>query len=597
VGEDRRSVVYCLGSHFWIKTSITLDIPIIQTLADYNLVKFKSDLVAGITVGTVLIPQGMAYAMLAGMPPIYGLYASIVPLLVYALLASSTKLSVGPVAVSALLVLAGISQIAEPGSTQYIELVILTGLLIGIFQILLGLLKMGFLVNFISHPVIAGFTSAAAIIIVISQLKDALGITMTNSADSLTTLKEVLSRLGDFNWITTTISVLSILIIILFKKVNRSIPGPLIVAILGILISYFGSLESLNVAVIGAIPVGLPKFSLPVFSMESVSILWPTVLTVTLIGIVESLGIAKSLEAKYKDHKVIANQELIALGVSKVTGSFFSALPSSGSFSRSAINGENGAKTTVSSLVTVVLVALTLIFFTSVFYHLPKAVLAAIILLSVLNLFDVKEAKHLWSTDRLDFWMMMSTFVFTLLLGIEAGVLCGVLLSIIAVLYKSSVPSISELGHIAGTQYYKNLDRYEEASGVSNTLILRFESKLFFGNASFFKDSILSRIENKAESIAHVLIDGSIINDIDSTAMHVLTDLDKELADRDIDLHFCSVIGPVRDSLFRAGLLTEAEKHHMNIHAAVTQIQNSSNQSVLCRAGNPLQTNERKDSK
>lgn len=576
---------------------VTKKIAIIATLSDYSLDKLKSDLFAGITVGTILIPQGMAYALLAGMPPIYGLYASIVPLIIYACFASSSKLSVGPVAVSALLVLAGISQLAEPFSAEYIELVILTGFLVGLVQISLGMFKMGFLVNFISHPVIAGFTSAAAIIIIVSQLKDALGLQMTNSPNCLSTLSEVASQLGQTNWITAGITLISITVITVLKKINKAIPGPLIVAAIGIILSYYFSLGTKEVAIVGQIPEGLPKFSNPSFSLDALSKLWPTVLTVTLIGIVESLGIAKSLEARFKDHTIVPNQELIALGLSKVTGSFFSALPSSGSFSRSAINGEAGGKTTVSSLITAILVILTLIFFTTVFYHLPKAILAAIILLSVVKLFDIKEAKALWKSDRLDFWMMFSTFIVTLFLGIEAGVLSGVLLSILAVLYKSSVPAISELGHIEGTSYYKNIERFDEASGVDDTLILRFESKLFFGNANFFKDSIMKRIHNGDNQISHVVIDGSIINDVDSTAKHMLRDLDRELEDQGVSLHLCGLVGQVRDSLYRSGLLTEIEKHHMTIHDAIVQIRHSEEHEVLCRSGNPLQTNETRNSK
>jgi len=576
---------------------VTKKIPLIATLSGYSLDKFRSDLIAGITVGTILIPQGMAYAMLAGMPPIYGLYASIVPLIIYACFASSTKLSVGPVAVSALLVLAGVSQLADPFSSEYIELVILTGFLVGLIQILLGIFRMGFLVNFISHPVISGFTSAAAIIIIVSQLKDALGLTMSNSPNCLSTLLEVASKFGQINWITAGITLISIFVIAVFKKINKTIPGPLIVVAIGIILSYYFSLGTKAVDIVGDIPGGLPKFSSPSFSLDALSKLWPTVMTVTLIGIVESLGIAKSLESRFKDHTLIPNQELIALGVSKVSGSFFSALPSSGSFSRSAINGEAGGKTTVSSLITALLVILTLIFFTTVFYHLPKAILAAIILLSVVKLFDIKEAKSLWKSDRLDFWMMFATFIVTLFLGIEAGVLSGVLLSILAVLYKSSVPAISELGHIEGTRYYKNIERFDEASGIDDTLILRFESKLFFGNADFFKETIMKRIHHEDSQISHVVIDGSIINDVDSTAKHMLRDLDKELNDQGVSLHLCGLVGQVRDSLYRSGLLTEIEKHHMTIHDAIVQIRNSDEYKVLCRSGNPLQTNETRNSK
>lgn len=532
----------------------------------------------------------MAYALLAGMPPIYGLYASLIPIVIYALFATSTKLSIGPVAVSALLVLAGVSQIAVPGSQEYISYVITAGLLIGILQLVLGFCRMGFLVNFLSHPVIAGFTSAAAIIIIISQLKDALGLKIVNSSNTLTTLKSAISEIGNVNWITAGLCLASLISIVFFKKISRKIPGPLIVVVLGIILSYYFKLESYGVEIIKDIPVGLPTFHLPVLSFEVFQKLYPTVLTVTLIGIVESIGIAKALEAKHKDHKVSPDKELIALGLSKISGAFFQAIPTSGSFSRSAINSDSGSKTQVAGIVTVLMIVLTLLFMTTLFYYLPKASLAAIILLAVISLFDYKEAKHLWKTNRKDFLMMSITFFATLILGIEPGVICGVAMSILLVLYKSSKPPMAELGNILGTRYYKNLERFEQAAGVPGTLILRFESQMFFGNSTYFKESVYERINNHHEKVNYVILDGSQISDIDSTAMHMLKDLDNDLKTKNIELHLCGAIGSVRDNLHKSGLLGEMDKHHVNVHAAVELIQNNDS-SMICRPIDPLQTN------
>lgn len=565
-------------------------LPLFDTLSTYDSKTFRSDLFAGLTIGTILIPQGMAYALLAGMPPIYGLYASLIPIVIYALFATSSKLSIGPVAVSALLVLAGISQIAEPGSSEYITFVITAGLLIGLLQLLLGLFKMGFLVNFLSHPVIAGFTSAAAIIIVISQLKDALGLDIENSSSALMTLRAAFADFANINWITAGLCLTSLLVILTLKKINKKIPGPLIVVVIGIVVSYYFNLEAKGVEIIKSIPQGLPSFQLPNFSLDLLQKLYPTVLTVTLIGIVESIGIAKALEAKHKDHIVKADKELIALGLSKIAGSFFQAIPTSGSFSRSAINSNSGGKTQMSGLITVLMIVIALLFLTSLFYYLPKSILAAIILLAVISLFDYKEAKHLWHSNRNDFLMMAATFFATLFLGIEPGVICGVILSILLVLYKSSKPTMAELGNITGTRYYKNLERFEQAEGLPNTLILRFESQMFFGNSVYFKESIYDRIEAHHESVQYIILDGSQVSDIDSTAMHMLKDLDLDLKSKEIELHLCGAIGSVRDSLHKSGLLAELDKHHINVHAAVEFIHNSDSE-MICRPIDPLQNN------
>ena len=532
----------------------------------------------------------MAYALLAGMPPIYGLYASLLPLLVYALFATSTKLSVGPVAVSALLVLAGVSNLAEPGSELYISYVITAGLLIGLFQLLLGCFRMGFLANFLSHPVTAGFTSAAAIIIVISQLKDALGLKMNNCPDTVTNLLSACGSLGSIHWITTFICLISLASLILLKKLNKKIPGPLIVVVIGILVSYFFNLESKGVELVRNIPKGLPAFIVPDFSLATLKVLYPTVLTVTLIGIVESIGIAKALEAKHKDHSVNADKELIALGLAKIFGSFFQALPTSGSFSRSAINSNSNSRTQLVGIITAIMIAITLLFLTSLFYYLPKTILAAIILLAVLSLFDYKEAKYLWKTNRNDFYMMAVTFIATLILGIEPGVICGVILSILLVLYKSANPTMAELGNISGTRYYKNLSRFDQAEELPNTVILRFENQLFFGNSAYFKDSVYEKIASHFVQVRYVILDGTQISDIDSTAMHMIHELDKDLKKKGIELHMCGAVGNVRDSLQKSGLLKELDKHHVNVHAAVELIHNS-NSDIICRPIDPLQTN------
>ena len=359
---------------------------------------------AGLTVGIMLVPQGMAYAYLAGMPPIYGLYAGLVPLFLYALLGTSRQLSVGPVAISALLVLSGVSVLAEPGTAQYIELVVAAGLFIGILQVILGFMRLGFLVNFLSHPVIAGFTSAAAVIIAVNQLEDALGFEIPSLESTFETFIYTIQHLDQTNWISLAICVGAMVLISTLKRINKSIPGALIAVIIGIVLTYGFGLDQMGVDIIRSVPEGLPSFRMPQLSWEILETLLPTIFTVAMIGIVESISIARVLETKHQDHTIQPNQEFFALGLAKIGGAFFQALPTSGSFSRSAVNSNNGAKTGVASLITCALIVLTLSFLTPLFYYLPKAILAAIILLAVRGLFDYKEAIHLWHTHKQDFW-------------------------------------------------------------------------------------------------------------------------------------------------------------------------------------------------
>lgn len=548
--------------------------PLFKDLASYNKGHFTADAIAGITVAILLIPQGMAYAYLAGMPPIYGLYGGVVPLILYAILGTSRQLSIGPVAISALLVLSGVSQLAEPGSADYIELTIVTGLLIGMLQIVFGVFRLGFLVNFISHPVLAGFTSAAAVIIILSQLRDVLGFPIPRFEHSYETLIYALKNLKQTNFLSLLICVGAILTMSLLKRVHRSIPVALVVVLIGTLSCAFLDLPAKGLAIVGAVPSGLPAFEIPLLNFEIIKKLLPTVLTVTLIGIVESLSIAKVMDSKHDYYTIQPNRELLALGISKFGGAFFNALPSSGSFTRSAINNEAGGRTGVSSLITAFLVVLTLLFFTSWFYYLPKAILAAIILLAVKSLFDYKEAKFLWKTHKRDFSMMAITFIVTLIFGIEFGVLAGVGLSLGMVLYRSSKPDLIILGHVPGTKNYRNINRFEINEHALDKLILRFDEKIYFGNADYFKESIRTLVNESDHQIKHLLIDAKTILEIDSSGIHALEEVIRFLKQRKIKLYFCGAIGVTRDMLIKTGLheAIGEENHFLSLHAAMQAI-------------------------
>jgi len=530
---------------------------------------------AGITVGIVLIPQAIAYALLMGTPPIYGLYACLVPLVLYAIFGTSRQLSIGPVAVTAILVMSGVSQLATPFSEEFTSLVLFSGLLIGILQILMSFFRMGFLVNLISQPVIAGFISAAAIIIIVSQLEAAFGVPVPDFEHSYQTVVYMIKNITQIHWITFGLCLFSIIIMIVLKKWKPSFPGALLVMLVTTLTTYIFGLDQLGVAVIQEVPSGLPSFKVPKMSYEAMMALIPSVLTVTFIGYVGSIGIAKSLEMKNRDHVVQPNQELFALGIAKVIGSFFQGIPSSGSYSRSAINSEAGGKTGISALITVVMVIIALLFLTSFFYYVPKAVLAAVILVSVFGLINVNEAKYLLAVRRRDFIVMAITFVSTLVLGVEQGIFVGVLLSYMFLQYYSSRPHIAELVHIPETQYYRNIKRFPNAEKSDKYQIIRFDDQLYFANTSYFKDEIISAISKRSLTPEFFILDATNMHDIDSTGIHVLEDMHQYLKDSNIQLIITGAIGPVRDFLKRSGFTDRLGQHHyfMNIPDAVAFVE------------------------
>ena len=553
--------------------------PITENFKNRTRSDWRKDLVAGITVAVMLVPQGMAYAMLAGMPPIYGLYGGLIPLLLYAILGTSRQMSIGPVAISALLVLAGVNQLAEPFSSEFIVLVIITGLMVGIMQVLLGLLRLGFIVNFISHPVIVGFTSAAAIIIAISQFKDLLGIEIPRFSHAYQTVEYAIQHIAEVNLTTVAMCIGSILLMLLLKKINKAIPGALIVVILGTLMVYILGENTVGVNVVEDVPSGLPAFQIPSITWGKISMLIPTALAVTIICIVESISIAKVIQSRHGNYQIRPDQELLALGFSKIAGAFFQSIPTSGSFTRSAVNDNSGATSGFSSIFTAMIIGLTLIFLTPLFYFLPKAILAAIILLSVTTLFDWKEAKSLWKNYRQDFYMMLTTFVVTLSLGIEEGVLTGVVLSIFMVLYKSSKPHIAILGKLPDSDSYRNIDRFDSVEQPKDVLIIRFDDQLYFGNASFFQDSIHELIEKSEDQIQLLILDASSMHVIDSTGFHAMEEIYEYLLKKNIQFYISGMIGPVRDKAILCGFIEKMgiKNQYLNIHQAVSHYQNLEN--------------------
>jgi len=380
---------------------------------------------------------------------------------------------------------------------------------------------------------------------------------------------------------------------LILKKINKAIPGALLVVIIGTLLVYFLGEEKMDVAIVNEVPQGLPNFQMPEMTWETIQILAPTIFTVTIICIVESIAIAKVLQSKHGNYQIRANQELIALGISKIGGAFFQSIPTSGSFTRSAVNNEAGAQSGFASIFTALLIGLTLVFLTPLFYYLPKAILAAIILLSVKSLFDWKEAKHLWQTHRSDFYMMLTTFVVTLAFGIEEGVLAGVVLSICMVLYRSSKPHIAILGKLPGSINYRNIDRFESAKEPEDVLVIRFDDQLYFGNASFFQETIQEIVNEREVKPEMVLLDASSMHDMDSTGFHTLEEMQKYLNNKNIIFYISGMIGPVRDFATKCGIIERMgeQKYFLNIHQGVTHFKNMQKGLEKTWTRNALQSN------
>lgn len=530
-------------------------IPSLEWLPNYKKVNLKGDLIAGLTVGVMLIPQGMAYAMIAGLPPIYGLYASTIPLIIYALLGTSRQLAVGPVAMVSLLTAAGVGALAEGGTETYIMLAITLAFLVGLIQFLLGVFRLGFLVNFLSHPVISGFTSAAALIIGLSQLKHLLGIDIPRSHHVHEILLNAFERFGEINWLIFAVGIAGIILIKGVKLINKSIPGPLVAVLFGTLAVWGFGLAEKGVKIVGEVPSGLPGFSLPSFDIATLQLLVPVALAIALVSFMESIAVAKAIQAKHKDYKVLPNQELIALGIANIGGSLLQSYPTTGGFSRTAINDQAGANTGVASIISALLIVLTLLFLTPLFYFLPNAILASVIMVAVFGLIDVKEAKHLWTANKTDFWMLIVTFIATLTLGIEQGIGIGVILSLAMVIFRTTRPHVAILGRVPQTNYFRNVARFEGLEEPEGLKILRFDAQLYFANTSYFKDTLEELLVNQKD-LKVLLLDFGSINQMDSSAVHALEEVVEDYRANGKEIYFSGIKGPVRDAMSR-GHITE----------------------------------------
>lgn len=530
-------------------------LPILEWLPNYKKTDLQGDLSAGLTVGIMLIPQGMAYAMLAGLEPIHGLYAVTVPLLLYAIFGTSRQLAVGPVAMVSLLTAAGIASLNADSPEQYLLYALSLAFLVGLIQFGMGVLRLGFVVNFLSHPVISGFTSAAAIIIGLSQIKHLFRINLPNSEHIQEMVVAIAQNIGDIHWLTFGIGVVGIIIIKYGKKIHKSFPAPLVAVIVGIALVSGFDLTTQGVRIVGDVPSGLPTLSSPSFDMEVWNTLLPIALTISLVGFAESFAVAKTIQAKHKNYKLDANQELIGLGMANFGAAFFRGYPVTGGFSRTAVNNDAGARTGLAAIISSILIVLTLLFFTGLFYNLPSAILAAVVLVAVSGLIDYKEPIHLWHKDKSDFAMLIATFLITLTLGIETGIIAGMVLSLIVVIYRASRPHMARLGRVPGTNIFRNVSRFKDLEERDELLMVRIDGPIYFANIEFIKGKLDKWIAGKKDKVNMIVFNMESVTNIDSTGAHELNEWILAWRKSGIDVCMSSIKGPVRDVLNRWGIL------------------------------------------
>ncbi|MBW2526100.1 MAG: solute carrier family 26 protein [Deltaproteobacteria bacterium] len=560
-------------------------IPLLSSLEGYDKKQLRGDLAAGLTVAVMLIPQGMAYAMLAGLPPIVGLYASTVPLALYALFGTSRQLAVGPVAMVSLMVAAAVGQLAEPGSGDYLALAVMLALLVGLIQLGMGIARLGFLVNFLSHPVVSGFTSAAALIIGFSQLKHLLGVDLERSHHVHAVLADAATRLGEVQPITLAVGVGSIAALLLLKRWKPSLPGALIVVVASTLLVWGLGLADRGVAIVGHVPAGLPSPTVPALDLTLAQELLPIAVAISMVGFMESISVAKAFATK-NHYEIDANRELVGLGVANIAGGMLQGYPVTGGFSRTAVNAQAGAKSGIASLITAAVIALTLLFLTSLFHFLPKAVLAAIIMVAVFGLVDLDEVKHLYRVKRGDLALLATTFVATLLLGIEAGILIGVAASLVAVIYRITRPHTAVLGRIPGTHLFRNVKRFPEAETFDGVLVLRIDAQFYFGNVSFLKETLKRQLRAAESPVRAVVFSASSINQLDSSAAAALEEIVVDCRERGVELYFAEVRGPVMDVLRRAGFDRLLGEDHFTL--SVTRAVSKARAYVASLDGEPL---------
>ncbi len=523
----------------------------------------KADLIAGVTVALVLIPQSMAYAQLAGLPPYYGLYASFLPVMIASLMGSSRQVHTGPVAVVSLLTAAALAPFASADPAQYAAYAIMLALMVGVFQLSLGLLQLGFFIDFLSHPVVVGFTNGAAIIIATSQLGKLFGVTAERAEHHYETVWRIIEQAMQHTHMpTVAFSVGALALMILLKKFAPKVPGVLAAVAITTLASWLFKYEEAGGKVVGTIPQGLPAFSFPDIDLQIATMLITNAIAIGLIGFTEAISVAKAIAAQTRQ-RLDANQGLVGQGLANITSSLFQGYAVSGSFSRSAVNLSAGAKTGFAAIASGLLVMLTLLFLTPLLYHLPQPTLAAVIILAVFNLIKFKPIKYAWRVQKHDAIVAMITFILTLLWAphLEKSILVGVVLSMGLYMYRTMRPRIAVLSMQSdGSLGDAEANILQTCPKIS---ILRFDGSLFFANTGYFEEKVLERVASKPE-LEFIIIDAEGINEIDATGEEMLHTLAVRLHGLGIEFLFCRTKKQVMDVFLRTGFASEAWIDHFH---------------------------------
>ncbi len=539
---------------FQKKLTLEQFVPCLSWLGGYDRKMLFKDFVAGVTVAVVLIPQVMAYAILAGLPPVHGLYAAFLGTAIAALWGSSRHLSSGPVALVSFLTLTALVPLARPESPEYIVLAIILALTIGLIQLAMGIFKLGFIMNFISHSVIAGFTTAAAIIIASTQIPNIFGFSVEKHEVVFLNFYEILRSFPNIHILTSIIGVVSIVIIIFLKKrVSKSFPAGLIVMIAGITLSYVFDFEGKNVAVIGEINAAISLPSIPSVSLGDFILLLPSALIIAVIGFLEAFAISKSISAKTKQ-KIDVNQELIGQGLANLASSVFKGYPIAGSFSRTAVNYAAGAVTGISSVFVSVFVLITILFLTPLLYFLPKAILGAIVIAALVDLIEFGKFRETFGLSGTDGLVITITFVSAFILQPDDAIFIGILVSLVLFLRKTIAADVFELVFEMEEERFKRLSDENKNKDFPNILILRIDMSVFFGNAANIAEQIRAFVAKKGPRLESLVINFSGVNYIDVSGCEVLNELFEEFADKGINIYSMYRKEPVREILRKSGV-------------------------------------------
>ena len=536
-------------------------LPILQWLKVYNRETLTSDLVAAVIVTIMLIPQSLAYALLAGLPPEVGLYASILPLVAYAIFGTSRTLAVGPVAVVSLMTAAAVGNLALAGTAEYLAAAIALAFLSGVILILMGLFRLGILANFLSHPVISGFITASGLIIAASQLKHILGVD-AGGHNLLDILMALAGQLAHINLPTLIIGVSATAFLFWVRKQLKPLlvkvglgprladiiakAGPVLAVVATTLAVWGLDLQAQDVKVVGQVPSGLPGLTLPSFDLELWKQLFVSALLISIVGFVESVSVAQTLAAKRRQ-RIDPDQELVGLGASNIAAAASGGFPVTGGFSRSVVNFDAGAETPAAGAFTAVGIAMATLVLTPLIFFLPKATLAATIIVAVLSLVDLGALKRTWAYSRSDFAAMLATIVLTLVHGVELGIIAGVGLSVLLYLYRTSKPHSAIVGRVPGTEHFRNIDRHQVET-EQHILTLRVDESLYFANARYLEDLIYDQVARNPE-LRHLVLMCPAVNLIDASALESLEAINQRLMDSGVKFHLSEVKGPVMDKL------------------------------------------------